>query len=347
MKVALIGAGYFGQFHIDAWTRAEGATLAAIVDPDLSRAEAAGVPGYADAMDMMDAVQPDIIDIASPPPTHLPLIEALSPVVKNIICQKPFCGGLEDAERAVEVAAANGARVIVHENFRYQPWHMEAQRLLADGAVGEPYEITFRLRPGDGQGPEAFLARQPYFQQMERFLVHETAIHVIDVFRAMFGEPDGVYADLRRLNPAIKGEDAGLIILDYADGRRAVFDGNRLADHRAENRRLTMGEMEVEGAAGTLRLNGDGDITVRVHGENDERAHHYSWEDRHFGGDCVYISSLKYLDSLRSDEPHPTEAAAYLANMRIVEAAYQSAAEGRRISLAQGSENRHRRARRD
>ena len=41
MKVALIGAGYFGQFHIDAWRRAEGATLAAIVDPDLSKAEAA------------------------------------------------------------------------------------------------------------------------------------------------------------------------------------------------------------------------------------------------------------------------------------------------------------------
>ncbi|MEO1612445.1 MAG: Gfo/Idh/MocA family oxidoreductase [Pseudomonadota bacterium] len=335
MKVALIGAGYFGQFHIDAWKRAEGATLAAIVDPDPSKA-AAGVPGFADAMAMVEAIQPDIVDIASPPPTHLPLIETLSPFVKNIICQKPFCGGLADAEKAVKIAAANGARVIVHENFRYQPWHMEAQRLLATGAVGDPYEITFRLRPGDGQGPAAYLARQPYFQQMERFLVHETAIHVIDVFRAMFGEPDGVYADLRRLNPAIRGEDAGLIVLDYADGRRAVFDGNRLADHRAENRRLTMGEMEVEGAAGSLRLNGDGEISLRAHGANDERAHEYAWEDRNFGGDCVYISSLKYLDSFRSGAPHPTEAAAYLANMRIVEAAYRSAAEGRRIDLAQG-----------
>lgn len=336
MKIALIGAGYFGQFHIDAWMRAEGATLAAIVDPDPSKAEAAGVPGFADAMEMVAAIQPDIVDIASPPPTHLPLIEALSPVVKNIICQKPFCGGLADAEKAVETAAANGARVIVHENFRYQPWHMEALRLLKSGALGDPYEATFRLRPGDGQGPEAYLARQPYFQKMERFLVHETAIHVIDVFRAMFGEPDGVYADLRRLNPAIEGEDAGLIILDYADGRRAVFDGNRLADHRAENRRLTMGEMEVEGSAGTIRLNGDGEITLRDHGSNDERAHDYRWEDRLFGGDCVYISCLKYLDSFRSGATHPTEAAAYLANMRIVEAAYRSAAEGRRIDLARG-----------
>ena len=30
---------------------------------------------------------------------------------------------------------------------------------------------------GDGQGPRAYLDRQPYFQQMPRFLIHETAIH--------------------------------------------------------------------------------------------------------------------------------------------------------------------------
>ena len=39
-------------------------------------------------------------------------------------------------------------------------------------------------------------------------------------------------------------------------GARAMFDGNRLADHKAENRRLTMGEMLIEGSKGTLRLNG-------------------------------------------------------------------------------------------
>ena len=35
-------------------------------------------------------------------------------------------------------------------------------------------------RFGDGQGPRAYLDRQPYFQTMPRLLVHETAIHWID-----------------------------------------------------------------------------------------------------------------------------------------------------------------------
>ena len=69
---------------------------------------------------------------------------------------------------------------------------------------------------GDGWGDNAYLDRQPYFQTMPRLLVVETAIHWIDTFRFLFGEVDAVYARLRRINPAIAGEDAGLICFDGA-----------------------------------------------------------------------------------------------------------------------------------
>ena len=330
MKVALIGAGYFGQFHIDAWQRMEGAELVALVDPDPSKA-VEGVPHFTDAVQMANAVQPGIIDIASPPTTHLALITALAPLCRNLICQKPFCGNLAEAEQAI--AAAGDMRVIIHENIRNQPWYAEAVKLVKDGAVGAPYQVSFRMRPGDGQGPDAYLARQPYFQQMPKFLVHETAIHWIDLFRAMFGEPDGVYADLRRLNPAIAGEDAGVILLDYADGRRAVYDGNRLADHIAEDRRRSMGDLLVEGDAGVLRVDGEGRIWLRAFGSNDEREHAFEWEARNFGGDCVYLSCAQYLEAFRSETPHPTEAQAYLRNIRIENAVYESAEERRRVAL--------------
>jgi predicted dehydrogenase len=126
---------------------------------------------------------------------------------------------------------------------------VQARRIIEQGALGQMYQVTFRLRPGDGKGPDAYLERQPYFQTMEKFLVHETAIHLIDVFRFLLAEePSAVYAALRRLNPAIAGEDAGMMLFDFPSGARAVFDGNRLADHKAENRRLTMGEMVIEGS---------------------------------------------------------------------------------------------------
>lgn len=330
MKVALIGAGYFGQFHIDAWQRMEGAELVALVDRDPSKA-IEGVPHFTDAVEMVETVKTDIIDIASPPTTHLDLIAALAPHCRNLICQKPFCRDLAEAEQALK--AAGDARIIIHENIRNQPWYAEAVRLVKDGAVGAPYQVSFRMRPGDGQGPDAYLARQPYFQEMPKFLVHETAIHWIDLFRAMFGEPDGVYADLRRLNPVIAGEDAGMILLDYADGRRAIYDGNRLVDHIAEDRRRSMGDLLVEGETGVLRVDGEGRIWLRDFGSNDEREHAFSWEARNFGGDCVYLSCAQYLEAFRSGAPHPTEAQEYLRNIRIENAVYESAEARRRVAL--------------
>ena len=99
--------------------------------------------------------------------------------------------------------------MIVHENFRFSPWYREAKRLLDSGSLGTPHAISFRLRPGDGQGVDAYLSRQPYFQKMPRFLVFETAIHFIDTFRYLMGEVEAITARLRRINPVILGEDAG------------------------------------------------------------------------------------------------------------------------------------------
>jgi predicted dehydrogenase len=282
---------------------------------------------------MLDAVAPDVLNIITPPETHLATIRMAAERGINAICQKAFCTSLAEAREAAAVAEATGIEVIVHENFRFQPWHREAKRRLTAGHLGELYQVTFRLRPGDGQGPNAYLERQPYFQQMPRFLVHETAIHLVDTFRFLFGEIRSVYADLRRLNPVIAGEDAGLILFDFCSGTRGVFDGNRLVDHKARNRRLTMGEMLIEGAAGVLRLDGEAALYFRTHGSNDEQPITYSWQDKGFGGDCVYATQANAVSAFLGRQPAENKALDYLRNLMVEEAIYQSATEGRRIEI--------------
>ncbi len=339
LRVAVAGAGYFSRFHLDAWRRIDGVELAAICDSaDAKAREAAGafsVPAaFADAAAMLDSVCPDIFDIAAPPPVHAALIRlAAERRVPAIVCQKPFCRDLAEAEEAVDAANAAGSLLAVHENFRFQPWHREARRLIDAGVLGDVYQATFRLRPGDGQGAAAYLDRQPYFRTMERFLVHETAIHFIDTFRFLFGEAGAVYASLRRLNAAIAGEDAGLILMEHAGGVRSLFDGNRLVDHAARNRRLTMGEMLIEGAAAVLRLDGDGALWLRRTGSNAEAAHPYTWDDRGFGGDCVFNLQRHVADALRRGAPCENGGADYLRNLAIEAAVYRSAASGVRIAL--------------
>ena len=172
------------------------------------------------------------------------------------ICQKPFGVDLAQAEAMVALAEKHNTLLVVHENFRFTPWFRECRSLIDAGHFGRLHGITFRLRPGDGQGIHAYLDRQPYFQTMEQLLVRETAVHFIDTFRYLMGEVEAVTARLRRLNPVIAGEDAGLIIFEFADAATGLFDGNRLNDHVAENTRRTMGEMWLEGERGVLRLDG-------------------------------------------------------------------------------------------
>lgn len=338
LKVAVAGAGYFSQFHYDAWSRIDEVEVVACADLSTDKAKAmADRHGIAQVFDavpaMLDAVRPDVLDIAMPPDTHRGAIAQAVERGIAVICQKAFCRSLDEAREAVELAERSRVPLIVHENFRFQPWHREAKRILEQGRLGAPYQVCFRMRPGDGQGPRAYLDRQPYFQKMPRFLVHETGIHFIDTFRFFFGEVRSVYADLRRLNPAIAGEDAGVVVFEFDAGRRGILDGNRLADHVAHNRRLTMGEMDIEGSQGTLRLDGDGRLFERRHGANEETPVAYAWSNTGFAGDSVHATLRSATDALLGRHPPENDGRAYLANLAVEEAIYRSAAEGRRIAL--------------
>lgn len=334
VSVACIGAGYFAQFHHDGWRRAQRAELVAVCDHDLARAEASGVAVYRNAKTMLAEISPDIVDIATPPNTHAEMVTlALEHAPCAIICQKPFAASLDEARSLTARAEAAGVPLIIHENFRFQPWYRTIKSQIEQGAIGAVQQVTFRLRTGDGQGPEAYLDRQPYFQTMPRLLIHETGVHFIDVFRYLLGEATAVYGDLRKLNPAITGEDAGYFLLDHASGARTLFDGNRLLDHDAENHRTTLGEALVEGLTGTLHLTGDGAVGLRQFGETSQRCvlEPQNWPG--FGGDCVAALCAHVVSALLDGAPFENEARTYLPVLEISEAIYRSNQEGCKIDL--------------
>jgi D-apiose dehydrogenase len=333
VRVAVAGTGYFSRFHFEAWRRMPEVRLVAAASLDAAGlVDAAArflVPRqYAAVAEMLERERPDLLDIVTPPHAHRALVEAAARRGIHVICQKPFGGDLATARAMVETAEAAGITLVVHENFRFQPWHREIRRLIEAGALGDDlYNATFRLRPGDGQGPDAYLARQPYFQAMPRFLVHETAIHLIDVFRYLMGEVGSVFARLRRLNPAIAGEDAGLVVFDFVSGAAGLFDGNRLVDFPADDSRLTMGEMRIEGSAASVRLDGWGRLFVKPHGAP-EREHAYAWRDEGFAGDCVFALQRHVARHLAEGTPLENTGSAYLRNLEIEEAIYRSAESG-------------------
>jgi len=124
----------------------------------------------------------------------------------------------------------------------------------------------------------------------------------------------------------------GSIRSAFGGGVTALFDGNRLSDHAAQNTRLTLGEMVVEGSGGTLTLSGDGAVTRRVLGSLDVEPLVFDWQDRDFGGDCVQLTCQHLLEAISSEAPSPLDAKHYIENLRVVEAIYESHSHGKRIA---------------
>lgn len=334
VRVACIGAGYFSQFHIGSWRRISSVDLVGVADLDPDILTRSDVKGYIDAAAMICETRPDVLDIITPPGVQAEMIRlGIAEAVPAIICQKPFCGSLAEAEAITQEAEAAGIRLVVHENFRFMPWYRLLKKAIEENTIGTFHQATFRLRPGDGQGAHAYLDRQPYFQNMPRFLVEETAVHWIDTFRFLLGDPISVYADLCQLNPVIAGEDAGFVIFDYGEGRRALFDGNRHLDHASDNLRRTMGEGLFEGSLGTLSLFGDGRIEKRSFGEIAPQVllDADAWDG--FGGDCVHVLQSHVVAGVLEGAPIENDARHYLEVLRIRDAIYTSAARGAKITL--------------
>ncbi|NSX53649.1 Gfo/Idh/MocA family protein [Parasulfitobacter algicola] len=334
VRVACVGAGYFSQFHYDSWARMDRVELVGSCNRDIKKARATGLPAYGDLAKMLHETQPDLLDIILPPLAHGMAIQtALDAGIKTMICQKPFCNNLAEARQMVVKADTAGAHIIIHENFRFQPWYRAIKQALGDDKIGILQQVTFRFRPGDGQGPQAYMARQPYFQKMDRFLVHETAVHWVDTFRFLLGNPIAVYADLRKMNPVISGEDAGYLIFDHATGVRALFDGNRHLDHAADNLRRTMGEALIEGTSGIIRLTGDGAVKLRGFACEAEdvllSADHWNG----FGGDCVHALQSHVIAGLLDGTGFENLADDYLTVIQIEDAIYKSAEQGKKITL--------------
>lgn len=334
LRVACVGAGHFGQFHRDSWARIERVQLVGCCDLDLDKAMATGLPAHNNLNEMIAEQAPDLVDVIVPPLAHAQTIRTvLAAGIKWIICQKPFCRDLAERQQITAEAEAAGATIIVHENFRFQPWYREIKQALDRGAIGRVRQATFRLRPGDGQGPDAYLSRQPYFQEMPRFLVHETAVHWVDTFRYLLGDPLAVYADLRKENPVIAGEDAGYIIFDHADGVRALFDGNRSLDHSTDNLRRTMGEALIEGTTGTITLRGDGSVSLRAFLAQSETVLLPATTAEGFGGDCVHALQNHVVSGVLSGTPLENRAQDYLTVVKIEQAIYDAAHSGHKTTL--------------
>ncbi|MHB1328388.1 MAG: Gfo/Idh/MocA family protein [Gemmatimonadales bacterium] len=153
LRAAVIGCGFIGagtkvpgagaQSHAAAWRDAEGVTLAGLVDPDPERLALAGArwgvsARYADVATMLEAVQPEIVSVASPDASHAEVLDQVLAArsVRAVLAEKPLALEVDRAEALVRAAAERGIVLAVNYSRRYAPSHRRLAAWLASHPLG-------------------------------------------------------------------------------------------------------------------------------------------------------------------------------------------------------------------
>lgn len=324
LRVAVAGAGWISGFHCAAWKALSGVELAAICDPVLERGRARarefGIPrAYADLAVLLDRERPDAVDIVTPVATHAPLARLAAERGVHVMCQKPLTPTAAEGEALVR-DLGDRVRCMVHENFRFRPHYLAVREWLRAGRVGEPRQARLAVRSSgflslEG-APPALLVRQPYLQAFPRLLIFEGLIHHLDVLRCLFGELTVASAALRRVNPALAGEDTALVVLTGRDGFTALLDGSYAAPGYPTT---PVDRLEILGSRATLLY----DVTRLALVERDEPS--LGFDPIHTYQAPFTAAIRHFVDCLRSGAPFETEAADNLTVLRLVEAVYAAA----------------------
>jgi predicted dehydrogenase len=337
--VALLGAGYAARIQLDCWREIPEATVIGVWNRSAERARALaaefGVPSFAELDPLLAHPAVDAVDIATSVETHRDYALRAAASGKHVLCQKPLAPSFAEAVSLVSDCEAAGVRLMVNENWRWRPWYRATRDLLDRGAIGRPFSLRLAMRSAAAvatpeRPPQSLFARQPFLRRMQPLIVLELGPHHFDIVRFLFGEPHDVYARTLKVTPAehVAGEEVATALLGYTDRLAQVELSWASLGYPADA--VSPDLLAIEGTEGSLFVDHDGQVCVSHRDGGQELiaidttdAYRRSWQAAlaHFAG-C-----------LASGEPFETSGADNLNTLRLVFAAYDSAATHRAVAI--------------
>jgi predicted dehydrogenase len=196
VRIAVVGAGRFGQTHLDVFTQLgdRGVVLAAIAEPDPARAEELraryGRPVYSDHREMLEREPLDAVSVATPDHLHRAIAVDAARAGKHVLVEKPLDVTVEGAEAMVRAAREAGVLLQVDFHKRYDPDHQTIERRVRSGDLGDilygSVHMEDRIEVPSEWFPHWAAASSPAW-----FL----GVHFYDLVRWMLkSEPKAVYA---------------------------------------------------------------------------------------------------------------------------------------------------------
>lgn len=144
-RAGIIGTGFIGAVHIETLRRLGNVEVAALTDTCNAKetAEKLNVPSYfSDYKKMIDSVELDTVHICTPNNTHYEIAMYAMDHGISVICEKPMCTTIKEAEALVAKAAEKGLVNGINFHNRFYPMNNHLKNIIRDGELGDIFSIT-------------------------------------------------------------------------------------------------------------------------------------------------------------------------------------------------------------
>ncbi len=144
---------------------------------------------YDNKEEMLEAEQPDLVDICIPTPYHCEMACEMLERGYHVFCEKPMARTYEQAQRMLATAQKSGKKLMIGQCVRFFPAYTYMKQAYENGALGKPVTAMFRrisFPPVWGKGSWFF----DYAKSGG--CLHDMSLHDIDYARYLFGEPSSV-----------------------------------------------------------------------------------------------------------------------------------------------------------
>jgi predicted dehydrogenase len=220
--VGIIGSGFIAEIHAEAFRRVPEARVAAAASPTEAHvrgfAERHGIPhALTDYRRLLELPEVDVVSLCLPNDLHCEAAEAAAAAGKHVVCEKPLCVTLAEADRMIAACHEAGVKLMYAEELCFTPKYVRAKQLVDEGALGEIYLVK---QSEKHDGPHA-----DWFWDVRRSgggVTLDMGCHAVEFFRWVLGKRPvtSVYAQMGTYvhRNRTEGDDNAVILLEFEGG---------------------------------------------------------------------------------------------------------------------------------
>ncbi|HOX38384.1 MAG TPA: Gfo/Idh/MocA family oxidoreductase [Candidatus Brocadiia bacterium] len=340
VKVGLIGSGFVSEIHAESLKRVARAEIAAVASPSKGRAAAFAkrhgiAQSFTDYRKMLEMDDLDMVVLGCPNYLHCRATCDAAAAGKHIVCEKPLCMNLAEADLMIKTSAKAGVKLMYAEELCFTPKYVRMKRLVDEGAVGKVYMVK---QSEKHDGPHS-----PWFWDVEKSgggVTLDMGCHAFEFFRWMLGKPKAVsvFAEMGTYvhKDKTKGDDNAVIIVNFEGGATCVAEESWAKPGGMDDRAEVYGS---KGVAYADLLHGNSIETYSADGygyavEKAGSTRGWSFTIYEEAWNYGFPQEFEHFVDCVANDRQPLETGEDgRATLEIIFAAYQSAGTGKKVNL--------------